>query len=102
MAGAKWRHCRIREGRWSLVNVDNRADTWQLFDGLADPEEMHDVAAVHGAILERLSRAYDRWWDSIQKDLVNEDLDGPAENPFKMAFEAQVGVGMTAATVAAP
>jgi arylsulfatase len=102
VAAAKWRHCRIREGRWSLVNVDNRANAWQLFDVLADPAERHDVAATHGAIVERLSRAYDRWWDSIQKDLVNEDLDGPAENPFKTAFEAQVGVGVTAATVPVP
>ncbi|MEI8367188.1 MAG: sulfatase-like hydrolase/transferase [Planctomycetia bacterium] len=102
VAGAKWRHCRIREGRWSLVNVDNRPEAWQLFDGLADPAEMHDVAAAHGAIVKRLAAEYDRWWDSIQPDLVNEDLDGPPENPFKTAFEVQVGVGMTAATVAAP
>jgi len=102
VAGAKWHHCRIREGRWSLINVDNRADAWQLFDVLADPAEMHDVAAAHGAIAKRLAAEYDRWWDSIQPDLVNEDLDGPPENPFKTAFEAQVGVGMTAATVAAP
>ena len=102
VAGAKWRHCRIREGRWSLVNVDNRADAWQLFDLLADPAERHDVAAAHGAIAKRLAAEYDRWWDSIQEDLVNEDLDGPAENPFKTAFEAQVGVGVTAAMVDVP
>lgn len=54
------------------------------------------------AIAKRLAAEYDRWWDSIQQDLVNEDLDGPPENPFKTAFEAQVGVGMTAATMAAP
>ncbi len=102
VAGAKWRHCRIREGRWSLVNVDNRPDSWQLFDIAADPAETTDVAAAHGPTVERLSREYDCWWDSIQTDLVNENLAGPAENPFKTAFEAQFGVGVTPAPAPAP
>lgn len=101
-AGAKWRHCRIREGRYSLVNVENRADAWQLFDVASDRGESTDVAAEHPEIVVRLAAEYDRWWDSVQASLVNENLDGPAENPFKTAFEKQVGVGVTAATVAAP
>ena len=102
VAGAKWRHCRIREGRYSLVNVANRADGWQLFDVVADPSEARDVAAAQGAIVARLTGEYDRWWASIQDDLVNEDLDGPTVNPFKSAFERQCGAGATAATVTAP
>ena len=102
VAGAKWRHCRIREGRYSLVNVANRADGWQLFDVVADPSESRDVASVHGAIVAHLAGEYDRWWASIQDDLVNEDLDGPTVNPFKSAFERQCGAGATAAMMTAP
>ena len=101
-AAAKWRHCRIREGRWSLVNVDNRADGWQLYDVVSDPGESADVAAGHPAIVARLAADYDRWWDSVQGSLVNENLDGPVENPFQTAFERQFGVGATAATVGVP
>jgi arylsulfatase A-like enzyme len=83
------RNCRIREGRWSLVNVQNRPDAWELYDIAADPGEKADVAKAHPDIVARLAAAYDEWWRSVQPDLVNENLDGPAENPFKTAYERQ-------------
>ena len=46
--------------------------------------------------MTRLVGAYDAWWQSVQKDLVNEDLDGPRENPFHGAFRAQFGPDATA------
>jgi arylsulfatase len=82
-------HCRIREGRWSLVNTQNRPDAWELCDVAADPGETRDVAAAHPDVVARLEAAYDDWWASVQPDLVNENLDGPAENPFKAAYRAQ-------------
>jgi arylsulfatase len=85
-AASRYRNCRIREGRWSLVNVKNRPDAWELYDIADDPAESHDVAAAHPDVIRRLAAAYDRWWDGVQGDLVNENLDGPAENPFKVAF----------------
>jgi hypothetical protein len=93
------------------VRLPGRAPWTAVFDGddplLADGAARLGEAAVRlyepgSQDFERLAAEYDRWWDSIQKDLVNEDLDGPAENPFKTAFEAQVGVGVTAATVPVP
>ena len=95
-AESAYRNCRIREGRWQLVNVQNRPDTWELFDLAADPGEQQDLAATHPDVVARLAKAYDAWWRSVQEDLVNEDLDGPEENPFRAAFRAQFGPAATA------
>ena len=88
-AESGYRNCRIREGQWSLVNVKNRPDGWELYDIAADPGEKADVAKEHPDVVARLAAAYDAWWRSVQPDLVNENLDGPAENPFKTAYERQ-------------
>ena len=85
------RQCRIREGNWSLVNQKNGTDSWELYDVAADPGERHDLALRHPDIVARLSAAYDGWWQSVQPDLVNEHVEGPAENPFKVASERQFG-----------
>jgi arylsulfatase len=89
-AESAYRNCRIREGQWSLVNVKNKPDTWELYDIAADPGEQTDVAKEHPDIVARLAAEYDAWWQGVQPDLVNEDLDGPAENPFKVAFVLDV------------
>jgi arylsulfatase A-like enzyme len=88
-AGAKLANCRVREGRWSLVNVKNSGDAWELYDIEIDPGERRDLATERPEIVSRLTSIYDRWWNDIQNDLVNEDLDGPAENPFKSAYRRQ-------------
>jgi len=88
-ADAKFANCRVREGRWSLVNDGKQQKAWQLYDIEADPGESTDVADAHPDIVARLTAAYDRWWASLEGDLVNEDLDGPAENPFKKAYREQ-------------
>jgi len=90
-AEAAYRNCRIREGRWSLVNTRNRRDAWELYDIVADAGEARDVAAEHPEIVQRLATTYDQWWQSVQPDLVNEDLDGPPQNPFKVAYRKQFG-----------
>jgi len=94
-------NCRVRDGRWSLVNVDGRDDSWQLFDTVADPGEAVDLSGREPAVRARLIANYLDWWRSVQGDLVNESLDGPAENPFKTAFVRQFGAAATAATVVA-
>jgi arylsulfatase len=95
------RACRVREGRWSLVNVAGSAADWQLFDSVADPGETTDLSSREPALRERLIATYAAWWQSVQGDLVNEERDGPAENPFKTAFHRQFGADATATTVAA-
>ena len=90
-AESRYDHCRIRDGQWSLVNAKNRRDAWELYDIATDPGEKTDVAREHPDIVARLAATYDAWWQDVQKDLVNEDLDGPAENPFKAAYWKQFG-----------
>ena len=93
-AKSAYRNCRIREGNWQLVNTDNDPAAWQLYDIAADPGEQRDVAAEHPEIVERLAAEYDRWWASVQEDLVNEDLadfDTQVDNPFKTAYRKQFG-----------
>ncbi|MBM4057456.1 MAG: hypothetical protein FJ275_04355, partial [Planctomycetes bacterium] len=91
------RDCRVREGRWQLVNTRNRPDAWELYDVVADPGERHDVAADHADVVARLAAGYDAWWADVQPALVNERCAGPAENPFKVAFRRQFGRQASAA-----
>jgi arylsulfatase A-like enzyme len=71
------------------VNVKNDPAAWELYDLAADPGEARNVAADHAAVVARLAGQYGEWWESVQGDLVNEDQDGPAENPFQTAFRTQ-------------
>jgi hypothetical protein len=71
------------------VNVKNSPAAWELYDLATDPGEQRDVAGEHRDVVARLAAEYDRWWQSVQPDLVNENIDGPAENPFKAAYERQ-------------
>ena len=91
MAETEYRQCRIREGKWSLVNVKNSPTAWELYDVAADPEERQNLAQQQPEIVARLASEYDRWWQSVQPDLINENVPVPAVNPFKAAYERQFG-----------
>jgi acetyl esterase/lipase len=86
-----YKNCRIREGRWSLVNTKNKPDDWELYDIDSDPSEEHNIASEHHDVVRRLAATYEQWWESVQPDLVNEAIDGPSENPFKTAYWKQFG-----------
>ena len=88
-AASQFGNVRVREGRWNLVNVANRPDGWELYDVAADPGETQDVAAANADVVRRLAEFYGRWWAGVQRELVNENIDGPAENPFKVAYRHQ-------------
>jgi arylsulfatase A-like enzyme/acetyl esterase/lipase len=98
-AKSAYRNCRLREGKWSLVNTKNRPDAWELYDISSDPGEQTNLSAMHPEVVTRLVGTYDAWWRSVQPDLVNEDLDGPEENPFKTAYWEQFGPRPTAIDV---
>jgi arylsulfatase len=87
----KYAHCSVRSQRWHMV-CDSRdgKKQWQLFDVKADPGEKADQASKHPDVLSELDAAYDRWWDSVQPNLVNEDAVGPKVNPFKELYEQQL------------
>ena len=93
-AQAKYRNCSVRNSRWHLVCVSKSGDKqWQLFDVKADPGEKNDVAALHPDVVKELDAAYDKWWDSVQPQLVNENAVGPKVNPFKELYWKQFGGG---------
>jgi arylsulfatase A-like enzyme len=96
-AESKYLHCRIRNSRFSLVN-DTRdgGRNWELFDLHADYGEKNNIATKHPELVKEFETAYDRWWDSIQPFLVNEDVVGPKLNPFKELYWKQFGGGPSA------
>jgi arylsulfatase len=104
----------VRTARWHLVsaaNVGNAAKgkgktakkaapegalvaarpNWQLFDLSADYGETTDVAAQHPEVVADLIAKHDAWWKECRPLMVNENVAGPAENPFKVLYRAQVG-----------
>jgi arylsulfatase len=93
-AQAKYRNCSVRNTRWHLVSISAPGEKqWRLFDVKADPGEKNDVAAGHPEIVKELDAAYDKWWDSLQPQLVNENAVGPKVNPFKELYWKQFGGG---------
>jgi arylsulfatase len=93
-AAYKYAHCGVRGPRWHLVcDSPDGSKRWQLFDVMADPGEKKDVASAHPEVIANLEGAYDRWWDSVQAGLVNEDAVGPKVNPFKELYDKQFGAG---------
>ncbi len=95
---SKYRHCSVRNSRYQLVNEGRTGQrNWALYDLAADPGEKTNVAADKPEIVKSLEDFYDRWWEEILPCLENEDLDGPAENPFKELYRKQFGDVPTAA-----
>ena len=66
----RYSKCAIRTDRWRLV------ENTRLYDILADPQQLLDVAAEYPEVVQELSRAYDEWWNSTEPFLVNEGLPG--------------------------
>lgn len=91
-ADYKYARCSVRSPRWHLVSDEpDGKKFWQLFDVRTDYGEKTDVAERHPEVVKELEAAYDRWWDSVQPQLVNENAVGPKENPFKVLYERQLG-----------
>jgi arylsulfatase len=64
---------------------------WQLFDLSADYGETTDVAAQHPEVVKDLIARHDTWWKECRPLMVNENVEGPAENPFKVLYRQQMG-----------
>ncbi len=86
----KYATCSVRNSRLQMVTASKgETKNWQLFDLKADPGEKTDIADKHPDVVKQLDAEYDRWWESVQPQLVNEDAVAPAENPFKTLFNQQ-------------
>ena len=86
---AKYQHCSIRNSRFQMVRPGAKDPRWMLFDLNADPGETTDVSEKFPLVVKELDAAYDRWWESILPDLVNEEAVGPTVNPFKELYWQQ-------------
>ena len=88
----KFSQCSVRTPRWHLVSTAKPGEKdWQLFDITSDPGEKTDLAAQQPQVVAELTKSYDAWWESVQPQLVNENVPLAPENPFKALFEKQYG-----------
>ena len=103
----------VRTSRWHLVSAGNAQaagkakgkaaakaganeaspakPNWQLFDLGADYGETTDVAAGHPEVVAELAAKHAAWWMEVRPMMVNEGVQGPAENPFKVRYREQMG-----------
>ncbi|MEQ8762515.1 MAG: sulfatase [Planctomycetota bacterium] len=49
-------------GRWKLIVPTSPDEPIELFDVIADPTELRDLAAEHPDVVRDLAAALDRWW----------------------------------------
>lgn len=83
----KYKNVSIRNSRYALVN------NAELFDLKVDPGQRSNLIDRRPEVAAELRREYERWWDSIQVGLVNENVEGPKINPFKELYWKQFGGG---------
>jgi arylsulfatase A-like enzyme len=88
----KYANCSVRTKQWQMVNTDkDRRKNWQLFDLTIDPGETTNIAADHPDIILKLDAEYVTWWASVTPMMVNENVTGPKQNPYRERFEKQYG-----------
>lgn len=91
-ATGKYSGCSVRTPRWHLVNVGKKAE-WQLFDVKADYGEQANVAEANPQVVAELSGAFEKWWESVQPQLVNENAPVTGTNSFHDLYYKQFGGG---------
>ena len=87
-AESKYAKCRVRNTRFSMVNMGNG---WELYDLPNDPGETTDVRAKFPADAKKLSDAYDKFWDEALPLLENENATPPAVPPYIELYRTQFG-----------
>jgi arylsulfatase len=93
-ATGKLANCAVRTPQWHLVMAGpKKTARWQLFDMKADYGEKTDVAEAHPDVVAEMTAAYEKWWESVQPQLVNEHAPVPDVNPFKALYWKQFGGG---------
>jgi arylsulfatase len=75
----------------SAADVKQAPASWQLFDLSVDYGETTDVSAQHPEVVKDLIARHDAWWKECRPLMVNENVEGPAENPFKVMYRQQMG-----------
>lgn len=73
----KWRLSSVMKGDWRMINGR------ELYDLSSDPEQRHDIAIQHPALVTELRGEYEKWWTlcSRQFDEVSPTHIGSAKCP---------------------
>ncbi len=90
-AESKYAKCRVRNARYSMVNMGPSEKNWELYDLSNDPGEAKNVIAANPEIAKQMGAAYDRWWAEILPCLENEDAVPPAVAPYEELYRKQFG-----------
>lgn len=87
-APVKFGACSVRWREYLLVRERNG---WALHDIKADPGQAKDLSAEKPDVVEKLSKAYDAWWEETLPCLENEEAhkSAPKVNPFKELYRKQ-------------
>ena len=86
-AQSKYKNCAVRNSRFRFVNNE------ELYDIKNDPGETTNVISQHADVVEKMCKAYDRWWEEVLPAMENEDAVRPKVNPFKERYWKQFGGG---------
>ncbi|MGJ8691863.1 MAG: arylsulfatase [Thalassotalea sp.] len=90
----KFNNGAVRTEQWRLVyTLNKKGDVqYELSDINKDPYETTNLADKYPEIIKELTAAYDIWWDSTEKYLVNEQL--PAihaeQQPLTLKYNKQL------------
>jgi len=57
----------VRTQRWRMVNDGSG---WQLYDMIADPGQSENVASENAEVVDRLSKAYQRWFADVTREPI--------------------------------
>jgi arylsulfatase A-like enzyme len=92
-APEKFRACAVRESQYKLVQAAGVKENvafepkFELFDIVADPFEMNDLAAQQPAVVARMKADYERWFADVTKAgfaPVRPQLGTAHENPVRL------------------
>jgi len=80
---AKYIGFAVRSEKWRLVGKN------ELYYIEMDPGEQNNVADENPGIVQKMLKAYDKWWDEVRSLMVNEDASLDTGKPFIEQFEKQ-------------
>lgn len=92
----KYSNCSVRWRNYHLVRARSQGNAkqknkqpavdsgWELYDLTSDFGEKTNIASSKPDVVAKLNEAYDRWWESVQPELVNENAlaSAPKMMPF--------------------
>lgn len=80
---AKYKGFAVRSEKWRLVGKS------ELYNIDTDPGEQNNVADENPGIVQKMLKAYEKWWDEVRPLMVNEDASLDTGKPFIEQFEKQ-------------